>query len=54
MERVIYRPDGEPISVEWYISDGKAVGVERISGNWIAQPVKPKPPAGFGPPRDSK
>lgn len=54
MNRVIYTPDGEPISVEWYISDGKAVGVERISTSWIAVPVMPKDAAGFAPPRDRR
>lgn len=54
MNRIIYTPDGEPIQVEWYISDGKAVGVERISGGWVAKPVDPKPVSGFGPPRDRK
>lgn len=56
MNRVIYTPDGEPISVEWYISDGKAVGVERISSTWAARPVDPKlPPTGFqAPPRDQR
>jgi hypothetical protein len=54
LNRVIYTPDGEPITVEWYISDGKATGVEAIRTTWIAKPVYPKQPAtGFtGPPKD--
>lgn len=54
MNRVIYTPDGEPITVQWYISDSKAVGVESITNTWIARPVSPKPAPGFGPPRDKK
>ena len=55
MNRVIYTPDGEPIQVEWYISDGKAVGVEAIRTGWVAKPVDPPAaPTGFAPPRDPK
>lgn len=48
MNRVIYTPDGEPIQVEWYISDGRAVGVEAIRTGWIARPVGPPKRTGFG------
>lgn len=51
---MIYTPDGEPIQVEWYISDNKAVGVEAIRTGWIARPVGPVKDTGFGPPRDPK
>ena len=55
MNRVIYTPDGEPIQVEWYISDGKATGVEAIRTGWIAKRVDPPAaPTGFAPPRDKK
>lgn len=51
---MIYTPDGEPVHIEWYISDGKPVGVQSISGGWIARPVDPPQPTGFAPPRDLK
>jgi hypothetical protein len=47
MNRVIYTPDGEPIQVEWYISDGKATGVEAIRTSWMARPVGPPKTTGF-------
>jgi hypothetical protein len=48
VNRIIYTPDGEPIQVEWYVSDGKAAGVEAIRTTWIARPVGPQRELGFG------
>lgn len=44
----IYLPDGEQFTVEWYISDGKATGVESIRESWVPHRVGPTRDTGFG------
>ncbi len=49
---IIWIPDGEQVEVEWYTSEGKAVGVEGMRDHWVAHRVEPKRETGFQPPRD--
>jgi hypothetical protein len=54
-DKVIWLPDtSQSTTVEWYVSDKKAVGVEGVRDEWRAVPVTRKVETGFVPPRDAR
>lgn len=43
----LWLPDGLSVRVEWYVSNGRATGVQSIADDWIPRDVPFRKPAGF-------
>jgi hypothetical protein len=54
--KTIWLPDGASINVQWYISQARATGVEKIDEDWVPHQVGERYATGFrsdcDPPRD--
>ncbi len=44
----LWLPDGMSCRVEWYLSDGRAAGVESVSDDWVPHQVGRRRPVGYG------
>lgn len=49
---ILWLPDGQSCHVKWYLSDGRAVGVQGIADDWLPHRVGPSRTVGYGNDRD--